>query len=75
MKLPESLFWKPIFAIEAHFHWTPFQESIITLKIFKTKPTVTQDIDGWMQDCSNASALAMELPKSCTKASIYSLLR
>ena len=75
VKLPESLFWKPIFTIKAYFYRTPFQESIITLTILKTKPTVTQVIDGWVQDCSNSSALAMELPKSCTKPSIYSLVR
>ena len=30
-------------------------------------------IDGLMQDCSNSSALAMELLLSCTKLSIYSM--
>ena len=29
-------------------------------------------IDGLVQDCSNFSALAMELLQSCTKPSIYS---
>ena len=28
------------------------------------------DIDGLVQDCSNSSALAMELLQSCTKTSI-----
>ena len=28
-------------------------------------------IDGLVQDCSNSSALAMELLQSCTKSSIY----
>ena len=28
-------------------------------------------IEGLAQDCSNSSALAMELPQSCTKPSIY----
>ena len=28
-------------------------------------------IDGIVQDCSNSSVLAMELPQSCTKPSIY----
>ena len=28
------------------------------------------DIDGLVQDCSNSSALAMELLQSCTKLSI-----
>ena len=30
------------------------------------------NFDGLAQDCSNSSALAMELPQSCTKPSIYS---
>ena len=29
------------------------------------------DIDGLAQDCSNSSALAMELLQSCTKLLIY----
>ena len=29
-------------------------------------------VDGLVQDCSNSSALAMELLQSCTKPSIYS---
>ena len=28
-------------------------------------------IDGLAQDCGNSSALALELPQSCTKPSIY----
>ena len=28
-------------------------------------------IDGFVQDCSNSSAVAMELLQSCTKPSIY----
>ena len=28
-------------------------------------------MDGWVQDCSNSSALAMELLQSCAKPSIY----
>ena len=31
--------------------------------------------DGLVQDCSNSSALAMELPQSCTKPSIYYFYR
>ena len=31
-------------------------------------------IDGLVQDCSNSSALAMELLQSCTKPSIYTLI-
>ena len=31
-------------------------------------------IDGLVQDCSNSSALAMELLQSCTKLSIYSAM-
>ena len=31
-------------------------------------------IDGLVQDCSNSSALAMELLQSCTKPSIYSIV-
>ena len=30
-------------------------------------------IDGLVQDCSNSSALAMELLQSCTKPSIWNL--
>ena len=33
---------------------------------------VNQNTDGQVQDCSNSSALAMELLQSCTKPSIYS---
>ena len=32
--------------------------------------TLDPDIDGLVQDCSNSSALAMELLQSCTKPSI-----
>ena len=31
----------------------------------------TMYIDGLVQDCSNSSALAMELLQSCTKHSVY----
>ena len=31
-------------------------------------------VDGLVQDCSNSSALAMELLQSCTKSSIYSYI-
>ena len=31
-------------------------------------------IDGLVQDCSNSSALAMELLQSCTKPSIYAFM-
>ena len=34
----------------------------------------TLHIDGWVQDCSNSSALAMELLQSCTKPSTCNLL-
>ena len=30
-------------------------------------------IDGWAQDCSNSSALAMELLQSCAKPSMYDI--
>ena len=30
-------------------------------------------VDGLVQDCSNSSALALELLQSCTKPSMYSL--
>ena len=33
--------------------------------------TLWYHIDGLVQDCSNSSALAMELLQSCTKPSIY----
>ena len=32
-------------------------------------------VDGSVQDCSNASALAMELSQSCTKPSICTVAR
>ena len=32
------------------------------------------DIDGLVQDCSNSSALAMELLQSCTKPTIWHIL-
>ena len=32
---------------------------------------IVDDIDGLVQDCSNSSALAMELLQSCTKPSTY----
>ena len=34
---------------------------------------LTQDIDGLVRDCSNSSALAMELLQSCAKPLIYSI--
>ena len=34
----------------------------------------TSDIDGLVQDCSNSSALAMELLQSCTKPSDTDIL-
>ena len=36
-----------------------------------TSITSFQHFDGLVQDCSNSSALAMELLQSCTKASIW----
>ena len=33
--------------------------------------TIENNIDGLVQDCSNSSALAMELLQSCTKPSTY----
>ena len=32
---------------------------------------ISWDIDGWVRDCSNSSALAMELMQFCTEPSIY----
>ena len=32
------------------------------------------NIDSLVQDCSNSSALAMELLQSCTKLSIYGMM-
>ena len=34
----------------------------------------TLQIDGFVQDCSNSSALAMELLKFCAKPSKYGIL-
>ena len=31
---------------------------------------LTEDFNGLLQDCGNSSALALELPHSCTKPSI-----
>ena len=42
------------------------------MKLFKYQ--LIGHIDGLVQDCSNSSALAMELLQSCTKPSIYSPL-
>ena len=39
-----------------------------------TPQTDTLHIDGWVQDCSNSSALAMELLQYCTKPSTCRLL-
>ena len=38
-----------------------------------TLPVKSHHIDGLVQDCSNPSALAMELLHSCTKPSTYAL--
>ena len=32
-------------------------------------------IDGLVQDCSNSSALAMELMQSCVKPSLYGMIQ
>ena len=65
------------------FHWPNFHalNSVIFLPsnlviLFTIKAAVTLHlknnyIDGLVQDCSNSSALAMELLQSCTKSSIY----
>ena len=37
----------------------------------KQGPTYQENIDGLVLDCSNSSALAMELLQSCTKLLIY----
>ena len=51
-----------------------YSTTVAHIKIHKTwKITVaTHHIDGLVQDCSNSSALAIELLQSCTKPSIYS---
>ena len=36
---------------------------------------ITHHFDGFVQDCNNSSALAMELLQSCTKLSIWNELR
>ena len=36
--------------------------------------SVTDHVDGLVQDCSNSSALAMELLQSCAKPSMSALL-
>ena len=43
------------------------------LEIFEACHWV-QDIDGLVQDCSNSSAVAMELLQSCTKPSIWACI-
>ena len=45
--------------------------SILT---FDGLPWTEAHIDGLVQDCSNSSALAMELLPSCTKPSIYAYI-
>ena len=37
----------------------------------KKKKWLKEDDDGLAQDCGNSIANALELPQSCTKASIY----
>ena len=39
------------------------------------QPIIQKHIDGLVQDCSNSSALAMELLQSCTKPSISARLQ
>ena len=60
------------------FHSTSIQ---VTLNVIRTdadtfdRKYMTYHVDGLVQDCSNSSALAMELLQSCTKPSMYSIIR
>ena len=54
-------------------HWCIFvwlEEDKLTLVVLNLFQE-TLDMDGLVQDCSNSSALAMELQQFCTKTSIY----
>ena len=56
-------------------HWGPvnsLHKWPVTRKMFLFYDVIMQcdDIDGLVQDCSNSSALALELLQSCTKPSI-----
>ena len=44
-------------------------ETFLLVNINKTKQKLKPQIDGLVRDCSNSSALAMELLQSCTKPS------
>ena len=44
------------------------------VNIYKRRSGLVSYIDGLVQDCSNSSALAMELLQSYTKPSIWSSL-
>ena len=41
------------------------------MNLLKLSQTSSLNIDGLMQDCSISNALAMEIPQSCTKTSIW----
>ena len=43
---------------------------ILWYRVYAVKEMLNVHIDGLVQDCSNSSALAMELLQSCTKPSI-----
>ena len=60
-----SLYWK----VTQYFHGAVIRWSYL----YNGNPYTWKDslhIDSLVQDCGNSSALAMELPQSCTKSSI-----
>ena len=48
-----------------------FFKHILGEFLIQTTHTFIYHFDGLVQDCCNSSALAMELPQSCTKPTIY----
>ena len=56
-----------------HWHWGNHMNPLWMHYTTITKHSTTKlyaYFDGWVQDCSNSSALAIELRQSCTKPSI-----
>ena len=49
-----------------------WNQSFFSFDCYQNKNFHYNDIDGLAQDCSNSSALAMELMQSCAKPSIWS---
>ena len=58
-------------SVTGMLHSWHFLISSSSCNFLQDNTQVTKHIDVWMQDSVNSSALAMELPQSCTKQSIY----